>query len=70
MEQQYQIWLASRYHRVVFIQGVLVVLWALASLVRMAQDGLTAFLSHLPLHLACGLPYAVSALLAAYQQHR
>jgi hypothetical protein len=69
-EQQYQLWLAARYNRVVAIQGVLVVLWALASLVRMAQDGASAFLSHLPLHLACGLPYAASALLALYKQHR
>jgi hypothetical protein len=70
-EQQYALWVAASWSRIVILHSLMLMLSLAASLINIARAyGASAFLSHLPLHLICATPYTTSTLLALFHQHR
>jgi hypothetical protein len=71
VEQQYALWVAASWSRIVFLHCFILTLFIAASLVNIAKvHGLQAFFLHLPFHLVCASIYTASAVFALYQQHR
>jgi hypothetical protein len=70
LEQQYKLWVAASYQRMILMYSLLLCCWVASSGVRLAREGVDVFLPHLPMHLLNGLPYFISLLLAVFRQHR